>query len=96
MLSDVLIPIFDSRQSDQLGAYETALERLGPAVAQADVLIPGHGAVANGPEVAARLAAERTYIEELRAGVEPTDARMAAADWLSGIHESNLEQVRAG
>ena len=96
MLSDVLIPIFDSRQRDQLGAYETALDGLEVAVGQADVLIPGHGTVAKGPEVAARLAAERAYIAELREGVDPTDARMAAADWLSGIHESNLEQIRAG
>ena len=29
MLSDVLIPLFDPRQDDQLGAYETALDRLG-------------------------------------------------------------------
>ena len=28
MLSDVLIPLFDPRQDDQLGAYETALDRL--------------------------------------------------------------------
>jgi len=94
MLSDVLIPLFDSRQSDQLGAYETALDRLGEAASHVDVVIPGHGAVAEGPEVAARLAADRAYIEALRRGEEPVDARMAAADWLDGIHRSNLKQVR--
>src|SRR6476619_6343807 len=31
MLSDVLIPLLDSRQDDQVSAYETALERLGEA-----------------------------------------------------------------
>jgi hypothetical protein len=31
-----------------------------------DVLVPGHGAVAEGPEVAARLAADRAYIDALR------------------------------
>ncbi len=93
MLSDVLIPLFDSRQTDQLGAYETALDRLGEAAGHVDVVVPGHGAVAEGPEVAARLAADRAYIDALRRGVEPVDARLAAADWLDGIHRSNLEQV---
>lgn len=94
MLSDVLIPLFDSRQDDQVGAYETALDRLGDAVRQVDVVVPGHGAVGEGPEVAARLDADRAYIEALRQGEEPVDARLEAADWLSGPHQSNLEQAR--
>ena len=56
-------------------------------------MVPGHGAVAEGPEVAARLAADRAYIDALRRGEEPVDARLEAADWLSGPHQSNLEQV---
>jgi glyoxylase-like metal-dependent hydrolase (beta-lactamase superfamily II) len=94
MLSDVLIPLFDFRQDDQLGAYETALDRLDEAAGNVDVVIPGHGAVANGPEVAARLAADHAYIDALRRGEEPADARLAAADWLSGPHQSNVEQAR--
>ena len=61
---------------------------------QVDVAVPGHGAVAEGPEVAARIAADRAYIDALRRGEEPVDARLEAADWLSGIHQSNLEQAR--
>ena len=94
MLSDVLIPLFDSRQADQMGAYETALDRLDGAARHVNVAVPGHGAVAEGPEVAARLAADRAYIDALRRGEEPVDARLEAADWLSGIHQSNLEQAR--
>ena len=94
MLSDVLIPLLDARQSDQVGAYETALDRLGEAARHVDVMVPGHGAVAEGPEVAARLTADRAYIDALRRGEEPADARLEAADWLSGIHQSNLEQAR--
>ena len=93
MLSDILIPLFDSRQDDQVGAYETALDRLDEAARHVDVVVPGHGAVAEGPEVAARLAADRAYIDALRRGEEPVDARLDA-DWLSGIHQSNLEQAR--
>jgi glyoxylase-like metal-dependent hydrolase (beta-lactamase superfamily II) len=95
MLSDVLIPLFDPRQPDQLGAYETALDRLGEAARHVDVVVPGHGAVAQGPDVAARLAADQAYIDALRRGEEPVDARLDA-DWLSGPHQSNLEQARGG
>lgn len=92
MLSDVLIPLFDSRQEDQLGAYESALERLEPAVAKADVMVPGHGSVAKGPEIAVRLAADRAYVDALRRGAEPVDQRLDV-DWMSGPHQGNLAQI---
>src|ERR671939_377672 len=38
MLSDILIPMFDSRQDDQVGAYETALARLDEAAKHVDVV----------------------------------------------------------
>jgi glyoxylase-like metal-dependent hydrolase (beta-lactamase superfamily II) len=93
MLSDVLIPLLDPRRPDQLDAYELALDRLGEVVRQVDVVVPGHGAVAEGPEVAARLAADRAYIDALRREEEPVDARLQQ-DWLSGPHQSNSEQAR--
>jgi hypothetical protein len=43
--------------------------------------------------VAARLAADQAYIDALRRGEEPVDARLGQ-DWLSGPHQSNLEQAR--
>ena len=95
MLSDVLIPLLDHRRPDQVGAYETALDRLAQAAGHVDVLVPGHGAVAEGPEIAARLAADHAYIDALRRGEEPVDARLGPdADWLSRPHQSNLEQAR--
>ena len=92
MLSDVLIPILD-RRPGQVGVYEAALDRLDEAARHASVLVPGHGAVAEGPEVAARLAADHAYIDALRRGEEPADARLSQ-DWLSGTHQSNLERAR--
>lgn len=74
-------------------AYQTALDRLGKAASHIDVLVPGRGAVAEGPEVAARLAADNAYIDALRQGEEPTDARLSQ-DRLSGPHQSNPEQAR--
>jgi glyoxylase-like metal-dependent hydrolase (beta-lactamase superfamily II) len=93
MLSDVLIPLLDARRPGQVDAYVSALDRLGEAARHVDVLIPGHGAVARGPEVAARVAADLAYIDALRRGDEPVDARLSQ-DWLSGPHQSNLEQAR--
>jgi glyoxylase-like metal-dependent hydrolase (beta-lactamase superfamily II) len=93
MLSDVLIPLLDSRRPGQVDAYEAALDRLGEAARHVDVLVPGHGAVAEGPEVTARLVADRAYIDALRRGEEPVDARLGQ-DWLSGPHQSNLELAR--
>src|SRR3954471_7797715 len=71
MLSDILIPLFDPRQDDQVGAYETALDRLDEAARHVDVVVPGHGAVAVGPEVGARLPADRAYIDGPRQGEAP-------------------------
>ena len=93
MLSDVLIPLLDFRRPGQVGAYESALDRLSEAARQVDVVVPGHGAVANGPEIAARFAADRAYIDALRRGEEPVDARLAQ-DWLAGPHQSNLQQAK--
>ena len=94
MLSDVLIPLLDVRQDDQVSAYESALGRLEKAAAHVDGVIPGHGAVARGSEVTARLTQDRAYIAALRQGTEPDDARLASADWLSAPHRSNVEQAR--
>jgi glyoxylase-like metal-dependent hydrolase (beta-lactamase superfamily II) len=93
MLSDVLIPLFDPFQTDQLGAYEEAFDLLDEAVRQVDVVVPGHGAVANGEEAASRLAADRAYITALERDDEPVDTRLAQ-DWLAGPHRSNLEHAR--
>jgi glyoxylase-like metal-dependent hydrolase (beta-lactamase superfamily II) len=93
MLSDVLIPMLDPRRDGQVDAYWTALDRLAEAVQHVDVVIPGHGAVAEGAEIASRLAADRAYIDALRRGEEPVDARLEQ-DWLAGPHRANVEQAK--
>jgi len=98
MLSDVLIPLFDFRQEDQLGAYDSALDRLEEATEDVDVVIPGHGAVAEGPEIGSRIAADRAYLDALRQGEEPDDPRLGPdAEWQGeGPHRGNVEQARRG
>lgn len=93
MLSDVLIPLLDPRRHGQVSAYSTALDRLGAATERVEVLVPGHGAVATGPEIAARLAADRAYIEALGRDEEPVDSRLEQ-EWLAGPHRTNLELAR--
>jgi hypothetical protein len=76
------------------GRYETALDRLEEAARHVDVVVLGHGAVAESPEVAVRLAADRAYIDD--AGRRGTGRRASGAGCglLSGPHQSNLEQAR--
>jgi glyoxylase-like metal-dependent hydrolase (beta-lactamase superfamily II) len=94
MLSDVLIPLLDVRRPGQVEAYAASLDRLEEAAAHVEVVIPGHGVVARGPEVAARLAADRAYVDALRRGEDPADPRLQRHDWLAGPHQSNLAQAR--
>ena len=94
MLSDVLVPLLDPRRTGQVDAWATALDELAERAGGVEVVVPGHGAVARGPEVAARLAADRAYVEALRRGDDPVDARLEQ-DWLAGPHRSNVEQARA-
>jgi glyoxylase-like metal-dependent hydrolase (beta-lactamase superfamily II) len=75
LLSDILVPMFDQRAADPIGDYEAALDRLGEAATHVDVVVPGHGSVARGPEVAARFAVDRAYLDGLRRGEQPVDAR---------------------
>src|SRR3954471_22380070 len=83
MLSDLLIPLLDPRRPGQVAAYEAALDLLGAAAGRADVLVPGHRSVATGPEIAARITADRAYIDALGRGEEPVDSRLEQ-EWLAG------------
>ncbi|HEX4687632.1 MAG TPA: MBL fold metallo-hydrolase [Nocardioides sp.] len=93
MLSDVLIPLLDPRRPGQVDDYQAALDRLAGAAGGVDVVVPGHGAVAQGAEVAARFEADHAYLDALRRGEEPADPRLDQ-DWLSGPHQANVDQAR--
>jgi hypothetical protein len=93
MLSDVLIPMLDPRRSGQLAAYEAALDRFGQLIDRVEVLVPGHGSVARGPEVAARLEQDRAYIGSLRRSEQTADVRLKQ-EWMAGIHASNQGAAR--
>jgi glyoxylase-like metal-dependent hydrolase (beta-lactamase superfamily II) len=88
MLSDIELPLPDTEQPranqhaespgatrDPLESYLEGLDRLGPYVNRANLVIPGHGTpTADG---LARLDADRRYLDAVRAGRRCDDARIA-------------------
>ena len=93
MLSDVLIPMLDPAAPVRWAPTRAHSTGWRTPSRQVDVVVPGHGAVAEGAEVAARLAADRAYIDALRRGEDPADPRLEQ-DWLAGSPPANLEQAR--
>ena len=97
MLSECEVPLW---AETGVVAYREGLDRLAPYVAQAQVLIPGHGVPAyagtpDSPE--ARLAADRAYLAALTAGESVSDPRLdSATDWLLAEHQANRESAAAG
>ncbi len=100
MLSDVEIPLFDPDGDDPLGDYALAIEQLAALCAEGvATLVPGHGAVAAGAEIDARIGADRSYVRALRSGTDPHDPRVDpgasyGSDWLPEAHERNMGLAR--
>ena len=88
-LSPVEIPMISAGGS--LDFYDATLQRLAPIVAQADWVVPGHGAPQTGERAAEILAADRAYLAELARDPEraalPEDRRSATQQ---RIHADNL------
>jgi len=72
MLSDVELPL--PFYPDDLPAYLVALDLLAPKVAEAEVVIPGHGSP--GTDAQARLDADRRYLDDVIADRIPDDPRL--------------------
>ena len=93
MLSDVLIPLLDPRRTDQVGAYESALDRLDEAARHVEVVVPGHAPPPAGPPASrsTRPAAGRTnHVEQAR----PPDVHAAPSRLLTGLPRQS-EPLRA-
>lgn len=72
MLSDIELPL--PFWPDDLPAYLAALDVLAPFAAQASVVIPGHGTV--GRDAAARLDADRRYLDDVMSRGASDDLRV--------------------
>ena len=98
MLSDVLIPMLDlNGPEDPVGDYLAALDLLEAFTDDVDFVVPGHGSIADGVELQARIDRDRVYVLALRDGDggASDDPRVGAAtqpgwEWVVGVHERQV------
>ncbi|MFC8403784.1 MBL fold metallo-hydrolase [Streptomyces griseoincarnatus] len=99
MLSDVFVPMLDDT-GDPIEDYLAGLGALEGVADDVDVLVPGHGSVARGEEVRARIGLDRAYVEDLRDGRQCGDPRVVSPkpgwEWASGIHEGQARSLARG
>ncbi len=99
MLSDVFVPMLDDT-GDPIEDYLAGLGALEGVADDVDVLVPGHGSVARGEEVHARIGLDRAYVEDLRDGRQRGDPRVVSPEpgweWASGIHEGQVRSLARG
>lgn len=96
MLSDVLVPMLDSNAADPIGDHLAALRLLEEAADDVDLLIPGHGSIAEGGGVQERIDRDRAYVQALAEGRPIDDPRIgpsAAFDWVARVHERQLQTL---
>jgi glyoxylase-like metal-dependent hydrolase (beta-lactamase superfamily II) len=88
VLSDTEIPLLDLDADGPVTDYRTTLDELEALISEhgVTVVVPGHGAVAVGPEVARRFAADRAYLAALGAA-DVDDPRLASAE-MAALHEA--------
>jgi glyoxylase-like metal-dependent hydrolase (beta-lactamase superfamily II) len=92
-LSPVEIPMLSAGGS--ASAYVATLERLAPYVADAEWVVPGHGAAIDGQRAAAILREDLAYVEALRVGGD-APLPLARRDRVQReIHAKNVAAVQA-
>lgn len=76
MLSDILVPMVDvMNATDPAEDYLAGLRLLEDVAGDVDVVIPGHGSVAGGDQIRARIEQDRTYVHGLIDGSVTFDPR---------------------
>jgi glyoxylase-like metal-dependent hydrolase (beta-lactamase superfamily II) len=85
MLSDIELPLPDD-SPNALGAYRAGLETLAPYAGIARLVIPGHGSITS--DGAARVSADLSYLDDLAAGRDSTDTRIASPG-MAAVHEAH-------
>jgi glyoxylase-like metal-dependent hydrolase (beta-lactamase superfamily II) len=96
MLSDILMPFLDLEAADPIEDYLAALRLFEGVADDVHAVIPGHGSVGGADQVRARIKQDREYVQALRDGGVPDDARVgpsATLDWLPDVHEWQLQQL---
>ena len=85
-----------SDAADPVDDYLAALRLIEGAAGDVDVLVPGHGSVGGADQVRARIDQDHAYVQALRDAGAPDDPRVgpsATFDWMSGVHERQLQQL---
>ena len=99
MLSDVFIPMLDLNDTaDPIEDYLIGLRLLEGVADDVDVLIPGHGSVGGAEQLRERIDQDRAYVEALRDGREPDDARIGPSakpgwEWVSDVHAGQAQRL---
>ncbi|MEV4619628.1 MBL fold metallo-hydrolase [Asanoa sp. NPDC049573] len=99
MLSDVLIPMLDlTGPADPIDDHLAALALFDAVAGDVEVVIPGHGSVAGGDEIRARIDHDRAYLHALRDGHDPGDPRIGPSakegwEWVTGVHDRQLQRL---
>lgn len=94
LLSDVEVPLLDPEASDPIKDYRRVLWQLRDVVAGCDVVVPGHGRVADGVGAGRRITADLRYLDAIATGLEPQDPRLADPR-IRGDHDEQVHWLRA-
>ncbi|WP_410646689.1 MBL fold metallo-hydrolase [Amycolatopsis sp. cmx-4-54] len=97
MLSDVLVPMFDT-DGEPIDDYLTGLQVLEDVAGDIDVVVPGHGAVGGAGEARARIDLDRAYVHALRDGRAPDDPRIGPSakpgwEWVGDLHAGQAQSL---
>jgi glyoxylase-like metal-dependent hydrolase (beta-lactamase superfamily II) len=97
MLSDVLIPMLDLSAEDPIGDYLAALSLFDAVAGDVQVVIPGHGSVAEDDQVRRRIELDRAYVDALRDRGGTNDPRLEPSatfgEWLPDVHRWQVRQT---
>ena len=91
MCSDIEIPLLDLDQADAANDYLAALDLLGALPVER--VIPGHGHIGDAAEFRRRIEADVRYLDDLRAGRDSGDPRLAT-EWLATEHVRHAAVAR--
>jgi glyoxylase-like metal-dependent hydrolase (beta-lactamase superfamily II) len=99
MLSDELIPFLDlTGAADPVEDYLAALRLFEGAVAEVDVVVPGHGSIGGADQLSARIEQDRAYLHALPDPGRPGDPRIGSStafgkDWLLAVHDRQRQHL---
>jgi glyoxylase-like metal-dependent hydrolase (beta-lactamase superfamily II) len=97
LLSDALIPMLNfNGATDPIDDYLGALRLLEGVAGDVDVIVPGHGSIGGADQVRARIDQDRAYVQALPDAGAPVDPRVgpsATFEWMSGVHERQVQQL---